>query len=79
MLIGVAAVTLTNTTNSMMQLSAEPAMRGRVMALRWLLRWVARRSVRLSWGGSRIGSGRGGRLAWVLRRGLRLLLWLFGF
>jgi MFS family permease len=33
-LIGVAALTLTNTTNSMMQLSAAPAMRGRVMALR---------------------------------------------
>ena len=33
-LIGVAALTLTNTTNSMMQLSAEPAMRGRVMSLR---------------------------------------------
>jgi MFS family permease len=32
--IGVAAMTVTNTTNSMMQLSAEPAMRGRVMALR---------------------------------------------
>jgi len=32
--IGVAALTLTNTTNSMMQLSTEPAMRGRVMALR---------------------------------------------
>ncbi len=32
--IGVAALMLTNTTNSMMQLSAEPAMRGRVMALR---------------------------------------------
>jgi MFS family permease len=32
--IGVAALTLTNTTNSMMQLSAEPAMRGRVMSLR---------------------------------------------
>jgi MFS family permease len=32
--IGVAALTFTNTTNSMMQLSAEPAMRGRVMALR---------------------------------------------
>ncbi|HXP07929.1 MAG TPA: MFS transporter [Acidobacteriaceae bacterium] len=32
--IGVAALTLTNTTNSMMQLSVEPAMRGRVMALR---------------------------------------------
>lgn len=32
--IGVAALTLTNATNSMMQLSAAPAMRGRVMALR---------------------------------------------
>jgi MFS family permease len=32
--IGVAALTLTNTSNSMMQLSAEPAMRGRVMSLR---------------------------------------------
>jgi MFS family permease len=32
--IGVAALTLTNTTNSLMQLSTAPAMRGRVMALR---------------------------------------------
>ena len=32
--IGAAALTLTNTTNSLMQLSTEPAMRGRVMALR---------------------------------------------
>jgi len=32
--IGVAALTFTNGTNSMMQLSTEPAMRGRVMALR---------------------------------------------
>jgi MFS family permease len=32
--IGVAALTLTNTTNSLMQLSTEPSMRGRVMALR---------------------------------------------
>lgn len=31
---GVAAITLTNTSNSLMQLSTEPAMRGRVMALR---------------------------------------------
>ncbi|VVE48970.1 major facilitator superfamily protein [Pandoraea communis] len=31
--IGVAALTFTNTTNSLMQLSTEPAMRGRVMAL----------------------------------------------
>ena len=33
-IIGVAALNLTNTTNSLMQLSTEPAMRGRVMALR---------------------------------------------
>lgn len=33
-LIGVAALTFTNTTNSLMQISTEPAMRGRVMALR---------------------------------------------
>jgi len=33
-IVGVAALTLTNTTNSMMQLSTEPAMRGRVMAFR---------------------------------------------
>ncbi|MDR5815492.1 MULTISPECIES: MFS transporter [unclassified Caballeronia] len=32
--IGVAALTFTNTTNSLMQISTEPAMRGRVMALR---------------------------------------------
>jgi Arabinose efflux permease len=32
--IGVAALTFTNTTNSLMQLSVEPVMRGRVMALR---------------------------------------------
>jgi MFS family permease len=33
-MIGVAALTLTNGTNSLMQLSTEPAMRGRVMAIR---------------------------------------------
>ena len=32
--IGVASLTVTNTTNSLMQLSTAPAMRGRVMALR---------------------------------------------
>jgi MFS family permease len=32
--IGVAALTFTTTTNSLMQLSTEPAMRGRVMAIR---------------------------------------------
>jgi MFS family permease len=34
MVIGAAALTFGNGTNSMMQLSTEPAMRGRVMALR---------------------------------------------
>ncbi len=34
MVVGAAAVIFTNGTNSMMQLSTEPAMRGRVMALR---------------------------------------------
>lgn len=33
-IIGAAALTFTNTSNSLMQLSTEPAMRGRVMALR---------------------------------------------
>lgn len=33
-LIGVASLTFTNSTNSLMQLSTEPSMRGRVMALR---------------------------------------------
>ncbi len=33
-MIGVASLIFTNTTNSLMQLSTEPAMRGRVMALR---------------------------------------------
>jgi MFS family permease len=34
LVIGVAALTFTNATNSLMQLTTEPAMRGRVMALR---------------------------------------------
>lgn len=33
-IIGGAALTFTNATNSLMQLSTAPAMRGRVMALR---------------------------------------------
>lgn len=33
-IIGVGAMTFSNTTNSLMQLSTEPAMRGRVIALR---------------------------------------------
>ncbi|HEX4038914.1 MAG TPA: MFS transporter [Acidobacteriaceae bacterium] len=34
MVVGIAALTFTNATNSMMQLSTEPPMRGRVMAFR---------------------------------------------
>ncbi len=37
--IGVAALTVTNVSNSLMQLSTEPAMRGRVMALRVSVAW----------------------------------------
>jgi MFS family permease len=33
-IVGMAALTFTNSTNSLMQLSTEPVMRGRVMALR---------------------------------------------
>ena len=33
-MIGVSALTFTNSTNSLMQLSTEPVMRGRVMAIR---------------------------------------------
>jgi MFS family permease len=35
--IGISALTFTNSTNSLMQLSTEPAMRGRVMAIRLAL------------------------------------------
>lgn len=45
-LIGVAALTFMNTSNSLMQLSTEPSMRGRVMALR----------VGLALGGTPIGA-----------------------
>jgi MFS family permease len=51
--IGVAALTLTNTSNSIMQLSAEPAMRGRVMALR----------LAVALGGTPIGAPIGGWVA----------------
>ena len=40
--IGAAALMFTNTSNSLMQLSTEPAMRGRVMALRLALLLGAR-------------------------------------
>ena len=46
---GMAALTITNTSNSLMQLSTEPAMRGRVMALR----------VAIALGGTPIGADRG--------------------
>jgi len=62
--IGVSAVTFTNGTNSLMQLSTEPAMRGRVMALR----------IAIALGGAPIGSL---ILGWVADRfGPR---WTLGF
>lgn len=50
--IGIAALTITNTSNSLMQLSIEPAMRGRVMALR----------IGIALGGTPIGAP---MVAWV--------------
>ena len=61
--IGVAALTFTNTTNSLMQLSTEPAMRGRVMALRSASHLAARRSAHRSSAGWPTISGRAGRSA----------------
>ena len=58
--IGVAALTFTNTTNSLMQLSTEPAMRGRVMALR----------VAIALGGTPIGAPIVGWVADTLRPAL---------
>lgn len=52
-LIGIAAFTFTNTTNSLMQLSTEPKLRGRVMALR----------VGVALGGTPIGALIEGRVA----------------
>ncbi len=52
---GAAALTFTNATNSMMQLSTEPAMRGRVMALR----------VAIALGGTPIGAP---IVGWVANR-----------
>jgi MFS family permease len=51
--IGIAAITFTTATNSMMQLSTEPAMRGRVMALR----------VGVALGGTPVGSPLAGWVA----------------
>ena len=53
--IGAAALTFTNGTNSMMQLSTDPAMRGRIMALR----------VAIALGGTPIGAP---TLGWVANR-----------
>jgi MFS family permease len=55
MVIGAAALTFTNGTNSIMQLSTEPAMRGRVMALR----------VSVALGGTPIGAP---IIGWVANR-----------
>jgi MFS family permease len=53
--VGVAALTLTNATNTIMQLSTEPAMRGRVMAFR----------VAIALGGTPIGAP---IVGWVANR-----------
>ena len=53
--VGIAALTFTNATNSLMQLATEPAMRGRVMALR----------VGIALGGTPIGAP---MVGWVVNR-----------
>jgi MFS family permease len=53
--IGVAALTFTNATNSMMQLTTDPAMRGRIMALR----------IAVAFGGTPVGAP---ILGWVANR-----------
>jgi MFS family permease len=78
-LIGIAALTLTNTTNSMMHLSVEPAMRGRVMALRLAVHSGGHRSAHPSLAGLPIASARAGPSEWVPHRGLPRLLWPFGY
>ena len=81
---GVAALTFTNTTNSLMQLSTAPAMRGRVMALRGavalggtplgapIVGWVADH-VGPRWAlgvGAASGFAAAGIAVWVMRRQL---------
>jgi predicted MFS family arabinose efflux permease len=66
--IGMAALTLTNTSNSLMQLSTERAMRGRVMALRIGIA-LGGTPIGAPWSdGSRTISDRAGRSAWGRRR-----------
>jgi MFS family permease len=82
--IGVAALTLMNGTNSLMQLSTEPAMRGRVMAIRVaialggtpvgapIVGWVADHlGPRWSLGvGAASGFAAAAVAAWAIRRGI---------
>jgi MFS family permease len=83
-IIGVAALTFTNTTNSLMQLSTAPVMRGRVMALRGavalggtplgapIVGWVADH-VGPRWAlgvGAASGFAAAGIAIWVMRRQL---------
>lgn len=83
-IIGVAALTFTNTTNSLMQLSTAPVMRGRVMALRGavalggtplgapIVGWVADH-VGPRWAlgvGAASGFAAAGIAVWVMRRQL---------
>jgi MFS family permease len=62
-IIGVSTLTFTNSTGSLMQLSTESVMRGRVMALRLALAWGRRRLARRSSAGSPMPSVRAGRWA----------------
>jgi MFS family permease len=72
--IGMAALTLTNTSNSLMQLSTERAMRGRVMAQdRHRARRHAHRRAIVGWVASDLG--RAGRSAWRRRRALPPPAW----
>ena len=68
-IIGVAALTFMNTSNSLMQLSTEPAMRGRVMAIRLAIAlwWHPRRRPGRGLGGRSLRT-RAGRSDWPQRR-----------
>ena len=67
-LIGCAGLTFTNGTNSIMQLSTEPSMRGRVMALRVGIALGGHPSVRRSSVGLPTTSALAGRSHWVRGR-----------
>ncbi|AMP00094.1 major Facilitator Superfamily protein [Collimonas arenae] len=62
-LLGVSAQTFNTTSNSMIQLTTEPEMRGRVMAILLAVALAERRLAHRLWVGSRILLVRAGRLA----------------